>query len=531
MKYFIYCRKSTESEDRQILSIDSQYQELQSKFSGDPEVQIAEVFRESFSAKAPGRPIFEDMLVRIERGEAAGIIAWHPDRLARNAVDGGRIIHLLDRKVLQDLKFATSSFENNSQGKFMLSIIFGYSKYYVDSLSENVKRGMRAKLQRGWHPNHAPIGYRNDPVSRTIIKDPERFTLVRKLFDLALTGTYSLRRLNLEAREWGLKTVKRKRTGGKYLSVGNVHHVLTSPFYSGTIKWAGQNYPGAHEPMITLEEFEQVRRHLSRNRKLPPKKHVFPFRGLIRCGQCGLSVTAEDKVNRYGRQYTYYHCTKRRIGSQCTERSIAGRALDDTYLAFLQELTIPESLHQWTLREIAKAEGSRVVEKADQEQALKRADADVLRALNNLISLRIRDLMGDEEYATQRKALLEEQGRIRERLARVAQGDQWFEPARRIFSFNNRAVSWFVAGDTETKWHIVCTTGSNLSLRDKILSIEAREPFVLLSKNADRPTVSGALDRFRTLYNTRDPELLQTLSIIELLEKKHRNRDDLPKAA
>ncbi len=155
-KYFLYARKSTDVEDKQVLSIDAQINELR-EFAERERLGITAELIEKQSAKIPGRPIFNDMLTRIEAGEADGILAWHPDRLARNSVDGGRIIYLLDTEKLKTLKFPTLRFETDPQGKFMLNIMFGQSKYYVDSLSENTKRGLREKIRRGEYPGTCSV--------------------------------------------------------------------------------------------------------------------------------------------------------------------------------------------------------------------------------------------------------------------------------------------------------------------------------------------------------------------------------------
>ena len=202
-KYFLYARKSTDEPNRQILSIEAQITELK-EFAERENLEIVKEFIESQTAKIPGRTIFNEMIKRIESGEASGILAWHPDRLARNSIDGGQIIYLVDTEKITALKFPTFWFDATPQGKFMLNIAFGQSKYYIDNLSENVKRGLRQKVRRGEQSGVAITGYLNDKINHKIIPDPEKFPLVRKLFELYATGEHSLKDLRNKMTSLGL---------------------------------------------------------------------------------------------------------------------------------------------------------------------------------------------------------------------------------------------------------------------------------------------------------------------------------------
>ncbi len=122
-KYYIYARKSTDVEDMQVQSIEGQLGELR-MFAKRENLEVIEELVEKKSAKIPGRPIFNKMLDDIENGKANGILSWHPDRLARNSIDGGKIIYFVDTGKISALKFNTFWFEPTPQGKFMLSIPF-----------------------------------------------------------------------------------------------------------------------------------------------------------------------------------------------------------------------------------------------------------------------------------------------------------------------------------------------------------------------------------------------------------------------
>ena len=533
MKYFVYCRKSTESEDRQILSIDSQQAELQRAFSATPDIEIVEIFRESASAQAPGRSMFNQMIERIERGDAEGILAWHPDRLARNSVDGGRIIYLLDQRLLKALRFATFTFENNSQGKFMLSITFGYSKYYVDTLSENVKRGNRMKIERGWRPNQAPLGYLNDRETKTIVKDPVRFPLVRRMFELMLTGTYGPKAIALMARdEWGFTTLKKKRVGGKPLSLSSIYHVFSNPFYAGMIRWGGQVYPGKHEPLVTIDEFERVQSLLGRPGRPRPREHRFAYTGMMRCGACGLMVTAENKVNRYGHRYTYYHCTKRRkIASRCAQPSIDLDTLEGQIKQYLERIYVPAHVHHVTALQVKEDREEQA--KLDRSRCLSidRSLEEIDAQLTELTGLRLRRLLDDEEFQQRRQELQQEKLRLAKKRARSDQEVDPFESLENVLFFRNRAIEWFRLGDLQAKKLILETAGSNLALADKTLSLQARKPFARPLTESTIRNQQAIIDDIRTALRDDPDEAALIQRNIRILREQLEDPPTLKEAA
>ncbi|MGH7195300.1 MAG: recombinase family protein [Candidatus Saccharimonadales bacterium] len=512
MKYFLYARKSTEEEERQALSLDSQLERARTAFS---DLQIIELPPESASAFKPyNRPIFQQMIERIDAGEAHGIIAWHPDRLSRNEIDAAGITYRLRTQKLLDLKFGSYTFDNSPEGIMMLQMALTHSQYSSSKLSVDVKRGNERKLALGWKPGWAPTGYLNTPErdkgTKVIIKDEERFGLVRKAWDLILTGNYTVPEImKIATEDWGLRTRKTRKIGGGPLCRSAWYGIFTNPFYAGLIRHNSETYNGSHRPMITLAEYDRVQAILGRKGKPRPKTHQITYRGPISCGECGCAITAEIKqkylqTTGETKQYTYYHCTRKR---PCSQRgSITEEEIERKTEAALSELTILPEFRDWALEALRENNDQEIEDRTAVHKNQTKALLSTQKQLDNLTKMRLKELITDEEYITQKEELTGELRSAKESVRDTEQrADKWLELTEQAFDFATTALDSFRCGNPETRRSIFITLGNSFTLKDKELTIQPCEWFVPIQKQY--PQIERAFKEVRTNKKATSKEL------------------------
>lgn len=494
IKYFLYARKSSESEDRQVQSIDDQINRLK-KIASDLNLDIKKTYTEAKSAKKPNnRPIFDEMMQRIENGDANGILCWQINRLSRNPIDSGKISWLLQQGILKSIQTIDRQYlpEDNV---LLFSVESGVANQFILDLSKNTKRGMISKLEKGWQTGVAPLGYLNDKENKIIIKDPERFNLVRKMWDLMLTGNYTPPKiLDIANNEWGFRTRKFKRIGDNPLSRSGIYKIFTSLFYAGIVENAGVQYQGAHEPLITLEEYDRVQMLLGRKGKPRPKHHEFAFTGSIRCGVCGCLYTAETKkkfIKSTGeiKEYTYYHCTRRTTKIKCNQRK--NIPVDDLELSIEKEIEkytiLPEFL-EWALEGLNRKNDTEIEDRTKVYEMRHKTLVENQKELDELTKMRYRQLIDDETFLKEKNILQNKITHLKEQLRETeTRAEKWLELTEKTFNFATYARKAFIMAKgekgLELKKEILLALGKIPIIRDEKLIIEPNDWFVPI-KNA-----------------------------------------------
>lgn len=316
VKYVLYARKSTESDEKQALSIESQVKEMLAIADRDS-LTVVDIRRESHSAKESGqRPVFREVLEDVRRGRYNGILTWAPDRLSRNAGDLGSVVDLMDETKLLEIRTYGQHFKNSPNEKFLLMILCSQAKLENDNKSINVKRGLRTRCEMGLRPGPAVLGYLNqkrvDKKCEVII-DQERAPIVKKMFEKVAYEHWSGRKIyNWLKFEINFRSVK----SNKGLTLSNIYGILQNPFYYGYFEYptkSGNWYNGKHEPLITKELFDEVQAQI-KSQFVRTENKEFAFTKLMTCGLCGSGITADEKFKKQQNgnihRYVYYGCTK-----------------------------------------------------------------------------------------------------------------------------------------------------------------------------------------------------------------------------
>lgn len=474
MKYILYCRKSTESEDRQVLSLDSQEKELLD-IAKSNNLNVVKILRESRSAKDFGRPVFNEVIDLIENNKADGILCWKLDRLARNMFDGGRIIDLLQRSKIKEIR-THSSIHFPNENALVLAMYFGMANQYVRDLSENVKRGNRAKLERGDWPNRAPIGYINNKADKTIEIDKPRKKHIEKIFSLYNSGAYSLKDVTNILYEDGF----RSPAGNKVIK-SQIHRILSNYLHCGLMEKDGKIYQGNHKPIISVSTFEKAQDILKGKVHSKKKKHFFSARGFLTCDKCSCMLTAVTKKG-----FIYYYCTNGKGVCDQHKKYIRKEKIDKLISKTLSSLKFDEEFIE-IFSDAYKEKYESKINSLDKllEPLLNESKTllnQELRLTDTYTSGKVRDEVYDlklQEIENRREQIKRKEKEIKQKRGRPL---ATFEQVKEVFLLSNKAKNLYLKSEKTKQRELLEKLLLNISIRNhKVVNFQFKMPYQVLA--------------------------------------------------
>lgn len=568
LRVIIYLRKSSDSEDKQVASIPQQHIEL-TQYAMKHELHVVDIIEESHSAFHPKRPKFDSMMRRIEAGEADAVLAWNATRIARNTVDGGMFIYMLDMGQIKAFITKGKVYTNTPEDKFTLNIDFSVAKKSSDDLSVVVHRGNRHKFyeKREWGGMAKP-GYRNftDPLTKEnkIENDSERFTIIKNALQLVATGTNTpMEALAILNNSWGYRSRITKKQGGLPMSKTSWYRILNDPFYCGLMKrkvdGVTQEIVGTHESMITEDEFELLQVRLGGKGKTRASKKVFAFKEVLRCGECQGTITAEEKWQIICSQckkkfhkgintdkcpqchiliekmhnpkilhYVFYHCTKR-VHPHCTQGSITLDNLEKKIKDKLSKFKIKSDYKDWAINYLNELNDIEEIDQKSVKNNLITRLSDVDQELRGLLRLRIRprnvetDPEREKYYDTEESRLFNEKKKINKAIKEAdKRQENWYYQSKETFNFAYSAKYRFAKGDAKEKTYILSKLGSNLVIKDKELQISGDKAYFLIEKG--KKEIASIVD---SLEPAKQAEIASNLLAYEPISQAWRRRWDL----
>jgi len=508
IKYFVYARKSTEPEGRQVLSIPGQLQDI-GQLTLRERLQVAETIIETRSAATPfNRPAYADMIKSLKKGKASGIIVWSIDRLARNELEAGELKYLLQIGVIKSIWTMNREYRS-IDNNLLIGLETSMATQYSRDLAEKVKRGLYQKCDAGIPPLMAKLGYLNTKFaehgSNYVKEDPERWHLVRKAFDMVLSKQYSVAQIaTILSTEYGLCTRPTKTKPGKPIYKTMLYKMFIDPFYYGYFMYNNSLYKGSYKPMITVEEYDEIQCILGRKTRPRRKKHDFPFTGLMTCGACGCAITATEKrkmIKSTGAEkaYLFYHCTKRRNAENCTEkRYLKAERLEQMIEAELAAYTVEPAFMEWAVQFLKNNDKHEAEKQVLLLNEAKEAEQKLVRELDALIDMRIGGHITEQQYLSkkgEKDALLIRLQAKTKQLDECNLGSTNYLIQKMEYAAN--ALFNFQNGDWNLQKEICLNFGGNWRLKDQKLFIDKPKWLEAIKKYDDGAT---------TLFGRSEPK-------------------------
>jgi site-specific DNA recombinase len=541
MRYFIYCRKSSDREDRQVLSIDAQKRKVL-EYAERNELEIARVFVETKSAYKTGRPLFNEMMELLEEGKADAILTYHITRLARNARDGGDIIYFMDSGVIKEIRTPENTLKDNSNDKFMMQIHFAMSKKSSDDNKDFVTRDIESKLLKGEYPGFAPLGYLNidengkiagkqyEPEKQRLLEeegrvlkrveiDPLIGPQIRRLFEKASTGVYSMRRLADLAHDLGIRPRR-----GKKLSKATTYSILTNDFFRGVIRFRGELFTEnvQHEALVPKKLFTRVQTMIDRRGTGSQRSHLFAYTGLMKCDECDCGITAQIQ-----RGHVYYNCTRNK-GPCSQKKYIREEIIEEQLKKVLTGLVIPPSFLSFAFDKTKKLHKQEVKTVDTQRKSIERSYDEGKRRLDNLLQMKLSPknvdgaLLSEDEYIEQKKNIKDEMEKLEAQLQdKKGTGTNWVDDCEGFISTTQDFCRCFENGTLEEKKELFLLLCSNMTLKDGELAFSYAEPFESIAKFS--LAGEGAFERRKAL-----PEKKLAALAMEWRDRRDSNPRPLP---
>ena len=484
MRFIIYCRKSTDTEDKQLLSLESQEHELL-QIAQSQGLNVVKTFQESMSAKEPGRPVFNQMMAMIMAGQADAILCWKIDRLTRNPVDGGQIQWLLQKGNIQLIQTFEKTYLPHDN-VLIMSIEQAMASQYIRELSVNVKRGNRAKLERGEWPGPAPYGYLNDKAAKTIVLDQVLAPYVKEIFTLYATGSYSLKDVAKLLYERGLRTKQ-----GNKVFTSQVQKILNRPFYYGIMERDGKIYQGNHEPLITKKLYDTAQSVMHNNARPRPHKHFFPIRGYLTCNKCECALTASLKKGHH-----YYYCTNGKGNCDQHKHYIREKDIYKLVAKQLGSIAFSERKIEIMYRAAKEKAEHTSTDKQFVTTNLERLLDSLSKKESLLLDTLLAEQISKDLYQEKVNDIKKERIDLVRQLSEAKQDSDLLtlEPIKNTFLMANRAKSDFLKAPDKEKRMIVEKLLWNLSIEDKnVAQTKFKSAFEVMAKAPKNGTFSQML--------------------------------------